>query len=399
MGRVEVGSIMVPRTLSGPLEAAVRSFPVVTITGPRQSGKTTLLRCAFPDYHYVNLEAIDQRTIAEEDPRGLIGRHIERGIVIDEAQRVPDLFSYVQTIVDERRTIGKVILSGSQHFLLLERITQSLAGRAMVLHLHPFTVAELPHVLTDTVDNAVFNGMYPPLHDRRLDPATFYPTYIQSYIERDVRSVRNVGDLSTFRRFLQLCAGRIGNLLNLSALANELGVDHKTVRAWLSVLEASFVVFLLPPYHRNYNKRVVKQPKLYFYDTGLACSLLGLESAAQLTTHYLRGGIFENLVVSEYRKVVEHTGRRPHMYFWRDNTGTEVDLVVEHGSRIEATEIKSGATLNQEFTRSLRKFQTYSGIAPQRCHLVYGGDIEHAGESARAWSWRHLPDWVEAVSR
>jgi uncharacterized protein len=390
---------MVARTLTAALETAVRSFPVVTVTGPRQSGKTTLLRAAFPDYHYVNLEAVDQRRIAEEDPRGLIGRHLERGIVIDEAQRVPDLFSYVQTIVDERRTIGKVILSGSQHFLLLERITQSLAGRAMVLHLHPFTVLELPAVLGEPADTAMFNGMYPPLHDRRIAPAAFYPTYIQSYVERDVRSVRNVGDLSTFSRFLQLCAGRIGSLLNLSALANELGVDHKTVRAWLSVLEASFVVFMLPPYHRNYNKRVVKQPKLYFYDTGLACSLLGLESEHQLPTHYLRGGIFENFVVAEYRKIVEHTGRRPHMFFWRDNTGTEVDLVVEHGPRVDAVEIKSGATLNQEFTRSLRKFQTYSSIAPERCHLVYGGEVEHAGEPARVWSWRHLPDWVDAVSR
>ena len=389
---------MVPRTLTAALETAVRSFPVVTVTGPRQSGKTTLLRAAFPDYHYVNLEAIDHRRIAEDDPRGLIGRHIERGIVIDEAQRVPDLFSYVQTIVDEHQATGKVILSGSQHFLLLERITQSLAGRAMILHLHPFTVAELPHVLHETVDTALFNGMYPPLHDRQIAPALFYPTYVQSYVERDVRSVRNVGDLSTFSRFLQLCAGRIGSLLNLSALANELGVDHKTVRAWLSVLEASFVVFLLPPYHRNYNKRVVKQPKLYFYDTGLACSLLGLESANQLPTHYLRGGIFENFVVAEYRKVVEHTGRRPHMYFWRDNAGTEVDLVVEHGPDVAAVEIKSGATLNQEFTRSLRKFQSYSGIARQRCHLIYGGEVEYAGDPARVWSWRHLPQWVDAVS-
>lgn len=390
---------MVARTLTTALESAVRSFPVVTITGPRQSGKTTLLRAAFPDYHYVNLEAVDQRRIAEEDPRGLIGRHLERGIVIDEAQRVPDLFSYVQTIVDEQQTIGKVILSGSQHFLPLERITQSLAGRAMILHLHPFTVLELPAVLGGQVDTAMLNGMYPPLHDRKIDPAVFYPTYIQSYIERDVRSVRNVGDLSSFSRFLQLCAGRIGSLLNLSALANETGVDHKTVRAWLSVLEASFVVFLLPPYHRNYNKRVVKQPKLYFYDTGLACSLLGLESDHQLPTHYLRGGIFENFVVAEYRKIVEHSGRRPHMYFWRDNTGTEVDLVLEHGPDVAAVEIKSGATLNREFTRTLRRFQSYSGIAPERCHLVYGGEIEHAGEPARVWPWRHLPEWVDAVSR
>ena len=316
---------MVPRTLVGPIKSAVRSFPVLTVTGPRQSGKTTLLRATFPDYTYVNLEALDQRRLAEEDPRGLINRHIERGIVIDEAQRVPDVFSYVQTIVDEHDVLGKVILSGSQHFLLLEQVTQSLAGRAMILHLHPFSVVELPKTLVNPVDSTLFSGMYPPLHDRRIEPAIFYPTYIQSYVERDVRSVRNVTDLSAFSRFLQLCAGRIGSLLNVSSLANELGLDHKTVRAWLSVLEASFVVFLLPPYHRNFNKRVVKQPKLYFYDTGLACSLLGLESENQLASHYLRGSIFENFVIAEYRKIITHTGRRPHIYFLRDSSGTEVD--------------------------------------------------------------------------
>lgn len=390
---------MVPRTLSSALETALRTFPVTTVTGPRQSGKTTLLRAALPDYHYVNLEALDQRRVAEEDPRGLISRHIDTGIVIDEAQRVPDIFSYVQTIVDERNVLGKVVLSGSQHFLLLEQITQSLAGRAMVLHLHPFTVVEMPHLLRSPMDDVLYNGMYPPLHDRAVDPGIFYPAYLQSYVERDVRSIRNVGDLSTFARFLQLCAGRVGSLLSLSSLANDLGIDHKTVRAWISILEASFVVYLIPPYHRNFNKRVVKQPKLYFYDTGLVCSLLGIESAAQLSTHYLRGGIFENFVVSEFRKIVEHTGRRPRMHFWRDSAGTEVDLVVEHGGDISAVEMKSGSTLNPEFTRSLRTFREYSGLTAERCHLIYGGELEHAGEVARVWSWRRLPELVDVVAR
>ena len=388
---------MIPRSLAAVLENAVRSFPVVVITGPRQSGKTTLLRSAFPGYHYVDFEAIDQRTLAADDPRGLIERHIEHGIVIDEAQRVPHLFSYVQALVDDRKSVGKVILSGSQHFLLLEQITQSLAGRSIILHLHPFTVRELPVVLTGVLDEVLFSGMYPPLHDRQIPPPMFYPTYIQSYLERDVRSIRNVGDLSTFSRFLQLCAGRIGNILNLSAIGNELGIDHKTVRAWISVLEASFVIFLLPPFHRNYNKRVVKQPKLYFYDTGLACALLGLESAAQLPTHYLRGSLFENFAIAEYRKMIEHAGRRPQMYFWRDNSGTEVDLIVDHAAVLAAVEIKSGATLNSEFTRSLRKFQDYSGISSEQCHLLYGGDIEHTGVPARVWPWRRLSEWADAI--
>lgn len=389
---------MVARRLTETITTAAASFPVVTVTGPRQSGKTTLVRTAFPDFHYVNLESADQRGLVEQDPRRLLNDHIDGGLIVDEAQRVPDLFSYVQTTVDEHGGLGRVILSGSQHFLLLEQITQSLAGRAAVLHLLPFTVDELPAVLDGTADQVLFTGMYPPLHDRKIDPTIFYPTYIQTYIERDVRTVRNVGSLSTFSRFLQLCAGRVGSLLNLSSLANEVGVDHKTIRSWLSVLEASFIVFLLPAYHRNFNKRIVKQPKLYFYDTGVICSLLGIDSATQVSTHYLRGSIFENFVVAEYRKMVEHCGRRPRMYFWRDNVGTEVDLVIERGGEVSAVEIKSGATLNNDFTRSLAKFQRYSDTPRERCHLIYGGDLEHSGEPARVWSWRSLSRFVEELA-
>lgn len=389
---------MVSRKLTEAITAAAASFPVVTITGPRQSGKTTLVRTAFPDFHYVNLESADQRALVEQDPRRLLSDHIDGGLIVDETQRAPDLFSYVQTTVDEHGGLGRVILSGSQHFLLLEQITQSLAGRAAVLHLHPFTVAELPAVLGGSADEALFAGMYPPLHDRKLDPTLFYPTYIQTYIERDVRTVRNVGNLSTFSRFLRLCAGRVGSLLNLSALANEVGVDHKTVRSWLSVLEASFIVFLLPAYHRNFNKRIVKQPKLYFYDTGVVCSLLGIDAATQVSTHYLRGSIFENFVVAEYRKMIEHRGRRPRMYFWRDNVGTEVDLVIERGAELSAVEIKSGATLTNDFTRSLEKFQRYSGTPPDRSHLIYGGDLEHTGGPARIWPWTKLPALVDLLS-
>ncbi|TVR65349.1 MAG: ATP-binding protein [Spirochaetaceae bacterium] len=379
---------MIPRTLAAQVEKSRNTFPILSITGPRQAGKTTLVQDLFSEYGYFNLEALDVRSIAETDPRRFIMDHIERGMVLDEAQRVPALFNYLQPIVDESRLMGKVVLTGSQHFLLLESVTQSLAGRVMLHELLPFTVRELPHALSERIDHILFRGMYPPLHDREIDPLQFYPTYIQTYVERDVRLVRNIGDLSAFSRFLRLCAGRIGGLLNMSSLAVEAGIDHKTVRSWLSVLEASFIVFFLQPYHRNFNKRLVKQPKLYFYDTGLACSLLGLDAEDRLFSHYLRGGIFENFVVAELRKMRLHRGSRPAMYFWRDNSGTEVDLIVERAGEISAVEIKSGATFNDEWSRSLEKFGKYSGVDTNRRHIVYGGDSSFAG--SRIWSWRDM---------
>ncbi|MFP4180532.1 MAG: ATP-binding protein [Spirochaetaceae bacterium] len=372
---------MIPRTLIQEIEKAKQVFPVISITGPRQSGKTTLVRSMFPGYHYLNLEALDIRALAEEDPRRFINSHIDRGLIIDEAQRVPALFSYLQTIVDETGEMGNVVLTGSQHFL---------AGRVMVLHLLPFTLLELPVVMKDPLDRVLFRGMYPPLHDRDMEASLFYPTYIQTYVERDVRLIKNIGDLSAFARFLRLCAGRTGSLLNMSSLAVEAGIDHKTVRSWISILEASFIVYLLQPYYRNYKKRIVKQPKLYFYDTGLLCSLLGLDDEKQLSSHYLRGGIFENFILSEFLKIKMHQGRRPHIYFWRDNTGTEVDLILEHGAGFSAVEIKSGTTLKDEYTKSLMKFADYSGCPAEERYVIYGGDLSYAGKKAGIYSWRDL---------
>ena len=379
---------MVPRTLAEEVNRSLGSFPILSITGPRQAGKTTLVRDLFPEYRYFNLEALDVRAIAEEDPRRFVEDHIKQGMVIDEAQRAPSLFSYLQTVVDADGTMGRVVFTGSQHFLLLESVAQSLAGRVMLHHLLPFTARELPHVLAQPLDRVLLTGMYPPLHDRSIEPRLFYPTYSQTYIERDVRLVRNIGNLSSFSRFLRLCAGRIGSLMNMSSLAVEAGIDHKTVRAWLSVLEASFIIFFLQPYHRNFNKRLVKQPKLYFYDTGLACSLLGLDDERHVSTHYLRGALFENFVVSELHKMQIHRSRRPGMYFWRDNSGTEVDLIVERGADVSAVEMKSGSTYNDEFARSLGRFERYSGLPPDRGHVVYGGDAGFHGR--RIWSWRDL---------
>jgi uncharacterized protein len=381
---------MIPRTLGDIARKSAHYFPVISITGPRQSGKTTLAREVFADYTYLNLEALDTRSWAEEDPRRFLTENLDTGMIIDEAQRVPKLFSYIQILVDELKDTGKLILTGSQNFLLLQSISQSLAGRVMVLHLLPFTLQEMPDLRNREIDEVMLYGMYPPVHDRRIEPFLFYPAYTQTYIERDVRLIRNIGDLSAFGRFLRLCAGRIGSLLNLSSLAVEAGIDHKTAGSWLSILEASFITFRLEPYHRSFNKRIVKQPKLYFYDTGLACSLLGITRSRDLALHHLRGNLFENHVVSEYRKMRLHTGRQPSMYFWRNNTGIEVDLVLEDADDLYAVEIKSGSTMKDDYLGGLTRFSSYSGTPPERSFVVYGGETSHTRTHGRVLGWREM---------
>ncbi len=382
---------MIPRMLSDKLTELAKGFPVICLTGPRQSGKTTLVRSVFKDYAYVSLENIDTMTAAKEDPRRFLTPHQNSGLIIDEAQRVPELFSYLQGVVDSSGQMGRYILTGSQNFLLLEKITQSLAGRAGILHLMPFSTAEVERagLLAPSLDEVLFKGMYPPLFDRQVSPADFYPSYIETYLERDVRAMKNIGDLALFRKFVLLCAGRAGQLLNLTSLGNEVGVDHKTIRAWLSVLEASFIVFQLRPYHRNWNKRVVKQPKLFFYDTGLLCSLLGLRKAEELTAHHLRGSIYENYVIAEHIKQQYHSGIRPAAYFWRDQSGHEVDLIIEAGPDIKAVEIKSSETVNPELFDGLRWFCGQTGLSASDCTLVYGGAEEQVRSAGRVLPWRH----------
>lgn len=382
---------MIPRMLSEKLTELAKGFPVICLTGPRQSGKTTLVRSVFKDYPYVSLENIDTMTAAKEDPRRFLTPHQNSGLIIDEAQRVPELFSYLQGVVDSSGQMGRYILTGSQNFLLLEKITQSLAGRAGILHLMPFSAAEVERagLLAPSLDEVLYKGMYPPLFDRQVSPADFYPSYIETYLERDVRAMKNIGDLALFRKFVLLCAGRAGQLLNLTSLGNEVGVDHKTIRAWLSVLEASFIVFQLRPYHRNWNKRVVKQPKLFFYDTGLLCSLLGLRKAADLATHHLRGSVYENYVIAEHIKQQYHSGIRPAAYFWRDQSGHEVDLIIEAGPDIKAVEVKSSETANPELFDGLRWFCGQTGLSASDCTLVYGGAEEQVRSAGRVLPWRH----------
>lgn len=349
-------------------------YPVVTITGPRQSGKSTLLRNSFPTYNYISLEDPDVREFANNDPRGLLSTYPDKTI-IDEAQRVPSLFSYIQTHTDRENRAGMYLLAGSQNFLLIENITQSLAGRTAILKLLPFSHRELrdADILPHPVDLEILQGGYPRLYDKDIPPADYYPYYIDTYVERDVRQMKNIGDLSKFIKFIKLCAGRIGQLLNQSSLANECGISVSTANSWLSVLQASYICYLLQPDFNNFAKRLVKTPKLYFYDTGVACSLLGITSSDQLPTHFMRGALFENLVINEFIKERYNIGKNADLTFWRDRTGNEIDLIQTIDGHQHAYEIKSSATFAPDFFKGLNKWRDLSKADTDRTSVIYTG--------------------------
>jgi hypothetical protein len=365
---------MIQRTLQTTLDHLASKYPVITLTGPRQSGKSTLLKHAFPDYRYISLEDLDMREFATNDPRGFLHSFPNR-VILDEAQRVPSLFSYIQTHVDRTDEPGMYLIAGSHNFLLMESVNQSLAGRTAILKLLPFSGREMKEggVLQDTINKQIYYGAYPRLYDKGLTPDQFYPYYIQTYVERDVRQLKNIGDLSRFTRFIKLCAGRIGQLLNLSSLAVECGISVPTATSWLSVLEASYICYLLRPDWNNFAKRLVKSPKLYFYDTGLACSLLDIKSPDQLDLHFSRGALFENFVINEFIKKAWNEGRETDLRFWRDNQGNEVDLLVYDGDKPLAYEIKSGETFQPSFFKGLTKWAAITGTDINRLHVIYGG--------------------------
>lgn len=379
---------MVNRDLKDKLVYLFQKYPIVTVTGPRQSGKSTLLRTTFPDYKYVSLEDPDVRLFVEEDPRGFLLTYPDKTI-IDEAQRVPRLFSYLQTHVDKENKSGMYLLAGSNNFLLMESINQSLAGRTAILQLLPFSHKEMcnANIQPKTVDEEIFYGAYPRLYDKGIEPNDFYPYYIQTYVERDVRLIQNIGDLSKFVRFLKLCAGRIGQLLNISSLANECGVTAVTLSSWISVLEASYICYLLKPDYNNFAKRLVKTPKLYFYDTGLACSLLDITSAQQVSTHFLRGGLFENLVINEFLKSDYNIGVQPNLTFWRDNIGNEIDLLRYSDGNVYAYEIKSGATYSSDFFKGIVKWAKLSNTPTERCNVIYTGEQNMITSNGNLIKW------------
>lgn len=389
---------MFPRTLTSTLQRLSDGFPIVAVTGPRQSGKTTLARKLFADKPYVSLEDPQERAFASEDPRGFLAR-FSGGAVFDEAQRWPDLFSHLQGMVDADRVPGRFVLTGSQQFGLLSGVTQSLAGRVGMTRLLPLSLAELPaaRIKALGLDELMLRGMYPALHAQDLQPADWFASYVATYVERDVRQVLNVQDLSTFQRFLRLCAARTGQLLNISALAGETGISNHTARAWLSVLEASDVVFLLPPYHRNFGKRLVKSPKLYFVDTGLACWLLGVRNIETMRLYPLRGAVFETLVVGEFMKSRLNAGQPPDLYFWRDNNGLEADLVFEMDGQLQPVEIKSGSTVTPDYIRAGQKAGRFAGEEALPPWLVHGGDDAYERSGVRVMGWQSLRDSLPLV--
>ena len=365
---------MIERQITKSIRALKDKFPVIALTGPRQSGKTTLLKNTFPEYQYVSLEDPNIRDFAQTDPKGFLKNYPER-IIFDEVQRVPHLFSYIQTIVDESRQMGQFILSGSQNFQLLQNITQSLAGRVALFKLLPFDFTELSnhHLLPEDYANPLVRGFYPALFDRNIPSTDFYANYLQTYVERDAVELINVKDLRQFRAFLGLCAARVGQLVNLSSLGNECGVSQPTVKAWLSILESSYILFQLPPYFQNFSKRIVKTSKLYFYDTGLLCHLLGIREPNAFINTPFKGNLFENLIISEFYKQNEHQYAHKDFYFWRDSNGNEVDLLIPKASTFDIFEIKASQTIMSEQFKGLNFLQNIAPNSVASKTLIYGG--------------------------
>lgn len=388
---------MIIRTISAHLEQLAHQYPVITLTGPRQSGKTTLARSVFKDKPYINLELHDNREYARSDPRGFL-RQIPDGAILDEIQRVPELVSYVQGVVDDKRQNGMFILTGSQQFEISNSINQSLAGRTALLKLLPFTVQEVCSNYGDMdVENLIYHGFYPRIYDQKLNPTQALGDYFETYVERDLRQLIHVKNLSSFQKYVKLCAGRVGQIVNLSSLGNEVGITHTTAREWLTILEASYVIFLLQPLYRNINKRLVKSPKLFFYDVGLACFLLGIEKVSHLQFHPSKGHLFENMVLMEILKYRYNRGLRNNLAFYRDNIGNEIDVIYQVGQHSFPIEIKAGETVTRDFFKGLSAFQKVMQELPLGQTVIYAGDHQETRQDVHIARLYDIPQLLDNI--
>jgi predicted AAA+ superfamily ATPase len=379
---------MITRTAAQKVAALARQFKAVAIIGPRQSGKTTLARACFPEKAYVSLENPDQRNFALEDPKGFLASYPE-GAILDEIQRVPELLSWLQQRLDEETRKGTFILTGSNNFLLLEQITQSLAGRVAYLDLLPLSLEELQAATApEDVNDLLWKGGYPPIQAEGISPLDWFPAYLRTYVERDVRQIKNLGNLLAFERLIALCAARTGQLVNYSNLSNELGIDLKTVKSWLGILQASYIIHFLPPYFKNFNKRLIKTPKLYFYDTGLAAYLLRIQSPKALANHPMRGALFENFIISELLKNRFNRGQRSNLYFWRDQSGNEIDVLLDEGQQVIPIEIKSGQTIQSAYFKGLKHWRKISGSTAPGLVYYGGAQSQDRSDGMQVRPWR-----------
>ena len=377
---------MIQRYLFAKAQQLLEKFPIVAITGPRQSGKTTFSKQLKPEYSYVNLEDITNREFAKNDPKGFLNTY-KNGVIIDEIQYVPEMFSYLQVFTDERNQVGEYIITGSQNFLLMEQISQSLAGRVALFTLLPFSYQELKNTEYhyNSWEQYAVNGSYPRKITFDISTSDYYSNYLSTYVERDVRLLKNITNLDLFQKFIYLLAGRVGQLFNQSSLGNELGIDNKTINAWMSLLETSYIAYRLYPYHSNFNKRIIKTPKIYFYDIGLLSYLLGIKNEQEVSLHFAKGGIFENLIITEFLKNSFNKGEHPSYYFWRDHANNEIDLLVENHPTIDIYEIKSSSTIKQDFFKGLNYFKGLN--ANTNAHLIYGGTENQQRTGVEVMGW------------
>lgn len=393
---------MIRRDLTEALKSAASFFRAVAVLGPRQSGKTTLVQTVFPNHRYISFEDIDIRERAKADPRLFLAEYPnEHGIILDEIQHVPDLLSYIQTIADREKKNGFFIITGSQNFLVNQAVSQTLAGRLALLTLYPLSIHELEqaNILPNTIEQAVFNGGYPSIYADGAPASLTYANYIRTYVERDVRQIKNIVDLNLFQRFLQLCAGRIGQLLNINSLANDCGIDTKTAREWLSILEASYVIFLLYPYYKNFGKRLIKAPKLYFVDTGLACSLLNIRNHEQLFEHYLRGGLVESYIISDLYKQYYNLNVKPSLYFWRDYLGNEIDCIIEEALYLAPIEIKAGRTISKDYFKQFTYWKDIDTPVPSLNFVIYAGTESQQWPLAKVLSWSSSGSLIKSLTK